>query len=238
MGDAARPGPTEAYIVSHTHWDREWYLTFHQFRVHLLDVVQGVLDALEQAPAFEHFCLDGQAIALEDYVEIRPGEAARIRRLAEDGRLSLGPWYVLPDEFLVSAEATVRNLLKKGIEQNPNMEVVGEAKDAFEARSLLLEKDPDVVTLDIVMPKMDGITFLKKIMVYNPKPVIIISTIAQENSKMRERAKKIGAVSVIDKENLKIYQGLDRIRNILCSKIETVAVLPVSKKKSAKVVDV
>ena len=100
-----------AFIVSHTHWDREWYLPYHRFRVNLIRVVDGVLDALESDESFEHFVLDGQAVVLEDYLEARPENAERIAKLVRLGALSLGPWYVLPDEFLVSGEATVRNLL-------------------------------------------------------------------------------------------------------------------------------
>lgn len=103
--------PRIAHIVSHTHWDREWYLSFHEFRVHLVSTMDLVLDALEPDDDFRHFLLDGQTIVLEDYLEIRPEEGDRIARLAAAGALSLGPWYVLPDEFLVSAEATARNLL-------------------------------------------------------------------------------------------------------------------------------
>jgi len=100
-----------AYVVSHTHWDREWYLPYHRFRVSLVRVVDQVLDALDNDESFEHFLLDGQAVVLEDYLEVRPEEAERIVTLVRRGALSLGPWYVLPDEFLVSGEATARNLL-------------------------------------------------------------------------------------------------------------------------------
>ncbi len=102
--------PRKAFIVSHTHWDREWYLTFHEFRVNLVRVVAGILDALESDDAFRCFVLDGQAVVLEDYLEARPGDEERVRRLAQSGALVIGPWYQLPDEFLVSAEAHVRNL--------------------------------------------------------------------------------------------------------------------------------
>ena len=107
MNDVA---PTTVFVVSHTHWDREWYRTFHQFRVDLVDVVQQVLDALEEGGEFRHFLLDGQAIILEDYLAVCPEDAPRIEKLVAAGALSLGPWYVLPDEFLISAEAHVRNL--------------------------------------------------------------------------------------------------------------------------------
>ena len=102
--------PRKAFIVSHTHWDREWYLTFHEFRVNLVRVVTGVLNALESDDAFHCFVLDGQAVVLEDYLEARPEDEERIRRLVRDGSLVIGPWYELPDEFLVSAESHVRNL--------------------------------------------------------------------------------------------------------------------------------
>ncbi len=105
------PGdPQTAFVVSHTHWDREWYLPCGRFRTNLVPVVKKVLAALEDDSPFAHFVLDGQAILLEDYLAVCPEDADRLARLARDGALSLGPWYVLPDEFLVSAEATVRNL--------------------------------------------------------------------------------------------------------------------------------
>ncbi|MBD3221048.1 hypothetical protein GF314_07365 [bacterium] len=102
--------PRRAILVSHTHWDREWYLRYPRFRVQLVETVDQVLDQLAHDPEFVHFCLDGQTLALRDYLEARPDRAGEVARLAADGALGLGPWYVLPDEFLVSGEATVRNL--------------------------------------------------------------------------------------------------------------------------------
>ncbi|MDR1607457.1 MAG: response regulator, partial [Deltaproteobacteria bacterium] len=84
--------------------------------------------------------------------------------------------------LIVDDSAIVRSLLAKALADEPDMRVVGAAKDAYEAREMLLELGPDVVTLDIVMPKMDGVTFLKKLMVYYPVPVIICSTIAKAGS--------------------------------------------------------
>ena len=103
--------PVEAFIVSHTHWDREWYLTFDQFRMDLIPVISEVLDRLEAEDEFAYFVLDGQAVAIEDYLEVAPGDTDRVRRAVKRGALVLGPWYVLADEFLVSGEALVRNLL-------------------------------------------------------------------------------------------------------------------------------
>jgi alpha-mannosidase len=101
----------QAYIVSHTHWDREWYQTFHRFQVQLVENVRLVLDRLETDPHFKHFILDGQACLLEDFIQAAPEEEKRLRKLVSRGALGVGPWYILPDEFLVSGEATVRNLI-------------------------------------------------------------------------------------------------------------------------------
>lgn len=104
-------GRTVAWIVSHTHWDREWYLSFGRFRVDLSRMVHALLQRLETDPEFKHFVLDGQALLLRDHLKFVPEDRQRIRKLVKEGWLSLGPWYILPDEFLVSGEATVRNLL-------------------------------------------------------------------------------------------------------------------------------
>jgi mannosylglycerate hydrolase len=101
----------KAFVVSHTHWDREWYATRESSRVMLVSLVDRLLDLLEGEPRFAAFMLDGQAIVLEDYCEVRPGNRARLERLVRDGRVLVGPWYVLPDEFLASGEAHVRNFL-------------------------------------------------------------------------------------------------------------------------------
>jgi alpha-mannosidase len=99
------------HLVPHTHWDREWYLPFQVFRlklVHLLDLLQ---DTIENDPAYSAFTLDGQTIVLEDYLSLRPERGPALREWIRDGRLLIGPWYILPDEFIVSPEALVRNLL-------------------------------------------------------------------------------------------------------------------------------
>jgi hypothetical protein len=98
-------------VVSHTHWDREWYLTFQQFRLKLVRLMDKLLDILEHNPRFHYFTLDGQTVVLEDYLEVRPENAARLRRYVRQGRILVGPWYIQPDEFLVSGEALVRNLM-------------------------------------------------------------------------------------------------------------------------------
>jgi mannosylglycerate hydrolase len=108
---AAGSRPRSFFVVPHTHWDREWYRPFEHFRLELARVVDGVIDVLERNPGFASFTLDGQAIVLEDYVEVRPENEGRLRALLTAGRIEVGPGYVLPDELLVGAESLVRNLL-------------------------------------------------------------------------------------------------------------------------------
>ncbi len=103
---------TTLHLVSHTHWDREWYQTYQQFRLKLVHLVDLLLDILDKDPNYRHFMLDGQTIVLADYLQIRPEREEDLRRYIQNGRILIGPWYILPDEFLVSPEATVRNLLE------------------------------------------------------------------------------------------------------------------------------
>ena len=100
------------YVVSHTHWDREWYEPFQVYRARLVRCVDKLLDIFATDPDYKYFLLDGQTIVLEDYLEVQPDRAQVLRDLVCAGKLQIGPWYVLPDEFLVSGEAIVRNLLR------------------------------------------------------------------------------------------------------------------------------
>jgi len=103
--------PYKAFIVPHTHWDREWYQTFQQFRIRLIDLINNLIDILEKDKTFSDFTLDGQTIVLEDYLEVHPERREILKKYITEGRIHVGPWYILPDEFLVSAESIIRNLL-------------------------------------------------------------------------------------------------------------------------------
>jgi alpha-mannosidase len=97
-------------IVPHTHWDREWYAPFQVSRLQLVHLVDELLDLLEADPSYARFLLDGQTAVLDDYLEVRPDAADRIAALVARGRLQIGPWMVLMDEFMVSGETIVRDL--------------------------------------------------------------------------------------------------------------------------------
>ncbi len=120
-------------LVPHTHWDREWYQTFQQFRMRLIKTVDLLLDVLDSDLQFYHFMLDGQTVVLDDYLEVKPEQRERLAGYIRSGRILTGPWYLQPDEFLVSGEALIRNLqigLRRAAEFGTPMRV-GYVPDTF-----------------------------------------------------------------------------------------------------------
>lgn len=99
------------HLVSHTHWDREWYQPFEKFRRSLVQITDDVWDLLKTDSSFYHWHTDGAMSVIEDYLAIRPNEREKVEEAATKGLISLGPWYTQPDEFLVSGEALVHNLM-------------------------------------------------------------------------------------------------------------------------------
>jgi mannosylglycerate hydrolase len=102
--------PRRIAIVPHSHWDREWYKSYQDFRLNLVDMLDSLLPLLESDASYEYFMLDGQMAVVDDYLEVRPEAEDRLRALAAAGRISMGPWYILMDEFLSSGETIIRNL--------------------------------------------------------------------------------------------------------------------------------
>ncbi|SDX20514.1 glycoside hydrolase family 38 C-terminal domain-containing protein [Paenibacillus sp. CF384] len=98
------------YVVSHTHWDREWYQDYQGFRTRLVYMIDELLDTMEANPDYRYFLMDGQTIVIDDYLEIRPERREQLTRFIRESRIGVGPWYVMPDEFLVSGESLIRNL--------------------------------------------------------------------------------------------------------------------------------
>ncbi len=97
------------YVLS-THWDREWYQPLQDYRYRLVQLLDRVIEGLRTGVLRGPFQTDGQAIILDDYLEVRPERRELVMSLAKEGKFKIGPWYVLPDEFLVSGESIIRNV--------------------------------------------------------------------------------------------------------------------------------
>lgn len=100
------------HIISHTHWDREWYLPYERHHMLLVELIDSILELFETDPEFKSFYLDGQTVLLDDYLEIRPENESLLKKHIEAGRLRIGPFYTLQDAFLSSSESHVRNFLQ------------------------------------------------------------------------------------------------------------------------------
>ena len=101
----------QCHFISNTHWDREWRFSMQRTRYMLVYMMDMLLDILEKHPEYRSFHLDSQMIPLQDYLEIRPEKEAQIKKYIQEDRICVGPWFCLPDEFCVSGESLVRNLL-------------------------------------------------------------------------------------------------------------------------------
>lgn len=99
------------HIIPHSHWDREWYMPFEKHRIRLIDLFDNLIQVMEENEDYTYYHMDGQFIVVEDYLEIRPQMKERLFRLIRAGRIQIGPWYQLQDEYLTSGEANVRNML-------------------------------------------------------------------------------------------------------------------------------
>jgi len=99
-------------VISHTHWDREWYLPYQSFRLRLVGLIDDLVELFDSDPEYHHFMLDGHTIPLEDYLEIRPDRFEDVERIVQQGKLLIGPWYIIPDCALPGGEAHVRNFLR------------------------------------------------------------------------------------------------------------------------------
>lgn len=122
--------------------------------------------------------------------------------------------------LIVDDSATARAVLREILESDSAIEVVATASDAYVARDKIVELKPDVVCLDVEMPRMDGITFLKRLMHYMPLPVVMVSSLTQNGAKTTLEALEAGAVDFVGKPHSHIYDGIDVMRDELLSKIK------------------
>lgn len=101
----------KVHIISHSHWDREWYMPYEQFHMRLVELFDDLFELFENDPEFKSFHLDGQTIPLDDYLEVRPQNREKLKKYIQEGKLKIGPFYILQDAFLTSSEANARNTL-------------------------------------------------------------------------------------------------------------------------------
>ena len=121
------------HIISHSHWDREWYLPLERHKMKLLDLIDANMELFANDPEFKSFHLDGQTIVLDDYLEVRPEKREELEKYIREGRFRVGPFYILQDEFLTSGEANVRNIQTgmRDAKKYGNLTKVGYFPDAF-----------------------------------------------------------------------------------------------------------
>src|SRR5208283_3127430 len=133
--------------------------------------------------------------------------------------------------LIVDDSAIVRKILGEALAGEPDLEVVGSAPDPYVARDKILALRPDVLTLDIEMPRMDGLTFLKKLMHFHPMPVVVISSLTQPSCRIAVEALELGAVEVLAKPGGPYSVG--ELRHTLASKIRAAAASRVRRPASA-----
>jgi two-component system chemotaxis response regulator CheB len=131
--------------------------------------------------------------------------------------------------LIVDDSALVRKMLVRNMSEDPELEVIGEAADPYKARDLMVELDPDVITLDVEMPRMDGITFLKRFMEVMPIPTVIISSLTQAGARITLDALEAGAVDVIAKPTLNAVDHLAMSKNEINQRIKRAAGITVKK---------
>ena len=125
--------------------------------------------------------------------------------------------------LVVDDSALIRSVLREIIGSQPDMEVVGVAPDPIVAREMIRRLDPDVLTLDVEMPKMDGLDFLEKLMRLRPMPVVMVSTLTERGSEITMRALELGAVDFVTKPKISIQHGMQEYADTIADKIRAAA---------------
>jgi two-component system chemotaxis response regulator CheB len=125
--------------------------------------------------------------------------------------------------LIVDDSALIRSVMREIISSQPDMEVVGVAPDPLVARELIKQTNPDVLTLDVEMPKMDGLDFLEKLMRLRPMPVLMVSSLTERGSEITMRALELGAVDFVTKPKISIQAGMREYTELIADKIRAAA---------------
>lgn len=125
--------------------------------------------------------------------------------------------------LVVDDSALIRHLLTDLLQSDPGIQVVGVASDPYVAREQIKKLNPDVITLDIEMPRLSGLDFLEKLMALHPMPVVVVSTLTQKGANEAVRALELGAVDFVAKPLIDIRQGVAELRDELVRKVRTAA---------------
>jgi len=136
---------------------------------------------------------------------------------------------------VVDDSALVRSLLTEIINRQPDMECIGAASDPYAAREMIRNLNPDVITLDVEMPRMDGIDFLSKLMRLRPMPVVMVSTLTERGAEVTLKALELGAVDFVAKPKIGVADGLKQLAEEITDKIRTASKARVSKPQSPPV---
>lgn len=135
--------------------------------------------------------------------------------------------------LIVDDSAVVRQVLEKIIGADPSMVVIGSARDPFVAADIMRRNVPDVITLDVEMPRMDGITFLNKIMRQKPIPVVMCSSLTEKNSETALKALEYGAIDIIEKPRMGVKQFLEESKMIICDTVKGAAMARMVRPKKS-----
>lgn len=138
--------------------------------------------------------------------------------------------------LIVDDSATARAILTDILQSDPDIESVDTAPDAYIARDKILKNPPDVICLDVEMPRMDGITFLRKLMQHMPKPVVMVSSLTQKGARTTLDALEAGAVDFVAKPHSNIYKSSDEIRTELLEKVKNASYAHVKKHSAAEII--
>ncbi|MFQ5962926.1 MAG: chemotaxis response regulator protein-glutamate methylesterase [Candidatus Scalinduaceae bacterium] len=136
--------------------------------------------------------------------------------------------------LVIDDSAVVRKILSSALNKHKDIEVVGAAPDPFIARDKILSLKPDVLTLDVEMPRMDGLTFLKKIMTYHPIPTVMVSSLTQEGCDATLKALEIGAIDYVTKPTSRLSSDVKDVIDDLYTKIKIAARAKVGKNNNKK----